>query len=121
MVPKKTTVMIENESEGFCEECPTIQEHYIANILDSLGQWNQKRVAVNISDVHFYTWDFLLVDIGLVIQADGVNGHGTRYSLTDDVVQCRVEGIKSILHLEDETEEALRKIIVKALDSMSVL
>jgi hypothetical protein len=101
-----------------CNECPTIQEHYIANILDSLEQWNQKRVEVNISDVHFYTWDFLLGDIGLVIQADGVNGHGTRYSLTDDVIQCRIESIKSILHLEAETEEELRKIIVKALDSM---
>ena len=108
-----------------CNECLTIQEHYIASILDSLERQHGRRIEVTVNDVltedgkpYVYTWDFMLWDIGLVIQADGVNGHGTRYSLTDDVMQCRMGGAQSILHLEAETEEELRKIIVKALDSI---
>lgn len=53
----------------------------------------------------------------MVIQADGVNGHGTRYSLSDDVMQCRITECKNILHLEAETEDELREAIIKALDN----
>ena len=105
------------EREGiYCDECPTMQEHHIANILDSLEQWYEHRINVNIENLYFYTWDFFLgEDLGMVIQADGINGHGTKYPLTDDVIQCRIPYVKNILHLEAETEEELRGILIRAL------
>jgi len=108
------------EREGiYCEECPSMQEHHIANILDSLGQWYEHRINVNIENKYFFTWDFFLgEDIGMVIQADGANGHGTKYSLTDDVIQCRIPYVENILHLEAETEDELRVILTKALNSL---
>ena len=107
------------EAKGiYCDECPNMQEHHIANILDSLGQFYTHKVNVIVDNMYFYTWDFFLgEDLGMVIQADGVNGHGTKYSLTDDVIQCRIPYIKNILHLEAETEDELREIIVRALAS----
>jgi hypothetical protein len=111
--------MVESESERICTKCPTIQEHYISKILDSLEQEYQQRVVVHIRGTYFYTWDFFLRDIGLVIQADGVNGHGTRYSLTDDVLQCRLKYLKNILHIDVETKEEIRDIIGKALNSLN--
>ena len=108
------------EREGiYCDECPSMQEHHIANILDSLGHWYEHRINVNIENKYFFTWDFFLgEDIGMVIQADGANGHGTKYSLTDDVIQCRIPYVKNILHLEAETEDELRVILTKALNSL---
>ena len=108
------------EREGiYCEECPSMQEHHIANIQDSLGQWYEHRINVNIENKYFFTWDFFLgEDIGMVIQADGANGHGTKYSLTDDVIQCRIPYVENILHLEAETEDELRVILTKALNSL---
>jgi len=100
----------------FCDECPSMQEHHIANILDSVGQWYEHRVDVNIENTYFYTWDFFLGEgLGMIIQADGNNGHGTNYSLTDDVIQCRIPYVKNILHVEAETEDELREILIKAL------
>ena len=105
------------EREGiYCDECPSMQEHHIANILDSFGQWYEHRINVNIENKYFFTWDFFLgEDIGMVIQADGANGHGTRYSLSEDVMQCMMSECKNILHLEAETEDELRESIIKAL------
>jgi len=105
------------EREGiFCDECPSMQEHNIANVLDSLGQWYEHRVDVNIEHLYFFTWDFFLGEgLGMIIQADGTNGHGTNYSLTDDVIQCRIPYVKNILHLTAETEYELRDILIKAL------
>ena len=107
------------EREGiYCDECPSMQEHYICNILDSLEQWYEHRINVNIENKYFYEWDFYLGEkLGMIIQADGLNGHGTKYGLTDDVIQCRIPYIKNILHLEAETEDELREIIVRALAS----
>tara|TARA_R110000824_G_scaffold113210_1_gene262863 strand:+ start:742 stop:1083 length:342 start_codon:yes stop_codon:yes gene_type:complete len=110
--------MFEHGSESICTKCPTIQEHHISRILDSLEQPYQQRVVVHIMGTYFYTWDFFLSDIGLVIQADGANGHGTRYSLTDDVLQCRIKYLKNILHIDVETKEEIRDIIGKALNSL---
>jgi hypothetical protein len=111
-------------------ECPTIQEHYIAHILDSLERDYQLRVPVTIDKIddgdegsfkYYYTWDvFLGPEVGLVIQADGANGHGTKYSLSDDLFQCsRFDFIKNILHVEVETEEEIRELIIKALSNMT--
>ena len=104
-----------------------MQEHYIANILDSLGQPYSQRDGVYFAnrgmDDIFYTWDFFLwetpqgKELGMVIQADGANGHGTRYSLSDDVMQYLLPEVKNILHLEAETEDELRAYIIKALDN----
>jgi len=105
------------EREGiFCNECPSMQEHHIAHILDSLEIWYEHRVNVNIHQQYFYTWDFFLGEpLGMVIQADGANGHGTNYSLNDDVMQYRIPYVKNILHVKAETEEELRDILIKAV------
>ena len=102
-----------------CEKCPTIQEHMIANVLDSLEVHYAQRVELNMENLYYYTWDFFLgEDLGMVIQADGINGHGTKYPLTDDVIQCRIPYVENILHLEAETEDELRVILTKALNSL---
>ena len=112
-----------------CNECLSVQEHYIANILDSLGRDYQLRVSVTIDKIddgdvdsfkYYYTWDvFLGPEVGLVIQADGANGHGTKYSLSDDLFQChRFDFLKNILHVEVETEEEIRELIIRALNNM---
>ena len=116
--------MIENEfgfpihpstSEMVCTKCPTLQEHYISKILDSLGQEYKQRVVVHIRGTYFYTWDFFLKELGLVIQADGINGHGNKYSLTDDVLQCRLRYLKNIFHIKVDTEEEIKDVIGRAL------
>ena len=117
-----------------CTSCQTRQEHYIANILDSLALGYQQRITVRSDEIedgylgshkYYYTWDFFLELEeedgygGLVIQADGVNGHGTKYALSDDVFQCaRFDYVKNILHIEVETEDEIRELIVKALDNI---
>ena len=108
------------EQEGvYCEECPNLQEHLICNVLDSLSQWYDHRIKVNIENKYFFTWDFFLGEsVGMVIQADGENGHGTNYSLSDDVIQCRIPYIKNILHVKAETEDEIRETIVNALNSL---
>jgi len=108
-----------------CNTCQTMQEHYIANILDSLGQPYSQRDEVTFGNIGentvVYTWDFFLwetpkgKELGMVIQADGANGHGTRYSLSEDVQQCMMSECTNILHLEAETEDELREAIIKAL------
>ena len=101
-----------------CDECFSLQEHMISNVLDGLEIHYERRVAVNIEKLYDFWWDFFLGEgLGMVIQADAESGHGTKYSLTDDVLQCRVPYIKNILHLEVETEDEIREIIVKALAS----
>jgi hypothetical protein len=114
-----------------CDSCQTRQEHYIANILDFLELGYQQRVTVRIDEIedgylgshkYYYTWDFFLglEEGGLVIQADGVSGHGTKYTLSDDLFQCaRFDYVKNILHIEVETEEEIRELIVKALNRMT--
>ena len=100
----------------YCNECPNMQEHHICNVLDSLGQWYEHKLKVNIENKYFFTWDFFLgEDLGMVIQADGDNGHGTNYSLSDDIIQCRIPYVKNILHIIAETEDEIRETIVNAL------
>ena len=102
-----------------CEKCPTIQEHMIANVLDSLEVHYAQRVELNMENLYYYTWDFFLgEDLGMVIQADGINGHGQKYSLSDDVMQCRVDFIKNILHIDAETEHEIREVLIRALASV---
>ena len=101
-----------------CEECPTIQEHMIANVLDSLGVRYEHRVELNMENLYYYTWDFFLNELGMVIQADGENGHGQKYSLSDDVMQCRVGFLKNILHIDAETEHEIREVLIRALASV---
>ena len=54
----------------------------------------------------------------MVIQSDGINGHGQKYSLSDDVMQCRVDFIKNILHIDAETEHEIREVLIRALASV---
>ena len=117
-----------NPSFEECGNCATQQEHYIANVLDSLEMGYFQRCGVGIDRIegtdsyaYQYLWEFFLGDeVGLVIQADGANGHGTKYSFSDDVFQCaRIDSLQNILHIEAETEEEIRDIILRALDNLT--
>jgi len=114
--------------EGCGDSCQTIQEHYIANILDSLNLNYGQRLHAHIDEVedgylgshqYYYSWDFFVEEMGLLIQADGANGHGTKYSFSDDLFQCaRFDFLKNILHIEVETEEEIREVIMRAFSNM---
>ena len=54
----------------------------------------------------------------MVIQADGTNVHGQKYSLSDDVIQCKVDFLKNNLHIEAETENEIKEILIRALANL---
>ena len=88
----------------------TTQEQLIADELSELGLRYDQQV-----DVHPYTVDFFVPELGLVIEADGVYGHLRKRDVKRDADLMRIFGIENILHIKDSTKEGVENTLCQAL------
>ena len=88
----------------------TTQEQLIADELSELGLRYDQQV-----DVHPYTVDFFIPELGLVIEADGVYGHLRKRDVKRDADLMRIFGIENILHVKDSTKEGVENTLCQAL------
>ena len=88
----------------------TKQEQLIADELSDLGLRYDQQV-----DVHPYTVDFFVPELGLVIEADGVYGHLRKRDVKRDADLMRIFGIENILHIKDSTKEGVENTLCQAL------
>ena len=90
----------------------TKQEQLIAAELSRLGLRYDQQV-----EVHPYTVDFFIPELGMVIEADGIYGHLQKRDTKRDADLMRIYGIENILHIKDSTKEGVENTLCQVLKS----
>jgi len=88
----------------------TKQEQLIATELSRLGLRYDQQV-----EVHPYTVDFFIPELGMVIEADGIYGHLQKRDTKRDADLMRIYGIENILHIKDSTKEGVENTLCQVL------
>ena len=90
----------------------TKQEQLIAAELSRLGLRYDQQV-----EVHPYTVDFFIPELGMIIEADGIYGHLQKRDTQRDANLLRTYGIDNILHIKDNTKEGVKNTLCQALEN----
>ena len=90
----------------------TKQEQLIAAELSRLGLRYDQQV-----EVHPYTVDFFIPELGMIIEADGIYGHLQKRDTQRDANLLRTYGIDNILHIKDITKEGVKNTLCQALEN----
>ncbi len=90
----------------------TKQEQLIAAELSRLGLRYDQQV-----EVHPYTVDFFIPELGMIIEADGIYGHLQKRDTQRDANLLRTYGIDNILHIKDSTKEGVKNTLCQALEN----
>ena len=90
----------------------TDQEQLIAEELSELGLRYDQQVPIQ-----YYTVDFFVPELGLVIEADGVYGHLRKRDTYRDSELMRIYGISDILHIKESTKEGVKDTLCRALEN----
>ena len=93
----------------------TQQEQIIAECLAEFGLRYEEQ-----SSFHPYTVDFLIPEIMLVVEADGLYGHFAKRDLQRDLFLMDQPGINQILHITDRTKKRIKEILWQALNKLEI-
>jgi len=91
----------------------TAQENIIAKCLSEFGIRYEQQY-----ECYPYTVDFLIADIQMVIEADGVYGHLRKRDIKRDKELINTDGIKYVLHIQETTKEEIKKILWQGLNKL---
>ena len=89
----------------------TAQENIIADCLSEFGLRYEQQQAFG-----FYTVDFYIPEINMVVEADGKYGHLTKRDVKRDIYLGKQDGIDYILHIKERTKEGIRDILWRGLN-----
>ena len=91
----------------------TPQEQIIAQVLDEFGiRYSQGQFFLR------YVVDFLIAELGLVIEADGVYGHFAKRDMKRDLELMGHPSITNILHVKDVLYVEIKETIWQALNRL---
>ena len=91
----------------------TAQENIIAKCLSEFGIRYEQQY-----ECYPYTVDFLIADIQMVIEADGVYGHLRKRDIKRDRELINTDGIEYVLHIQETTKEEIKKILWQGLNKL---
>ena len=91
----------------------TAQENIIAECLSEFGIRYEQQCAFDP-----YTVDFLIADIRMVIEADGVYGHLRKRDIKRDAYLVTRYDIEYILHIKETNKEEIKKILWQGLNKL---